>query len=257
MNAHTPPSLESLMTRYLERQAEARELGLETGVVGDVVPYEAGPVQPVDSRIAWDEALVPLKLFGQPAKLKAPPGWVQLVARCEPQVAVPFGVGNFPQMVRDFHRLLRLSDALKPTEPVPAIETPAEFLEWVESIARTPKFPQALLALGGLRLARQFERADRFVKEMEPHIPAETRAAWDNEVAGLAWHQGHWAEARAMWQRQATSVPVRFNRALAALFLGDRDAARPLFEEAMGDLPDSAAWHHLARLYHTLAAMRG
>ena len=257
MNAHTPPTLESLMSRYLERQAEAQELGLDAGAVGDVVPYDAGPVQPIDARTAWDEATVPLKLFGLSAKLKAPPGWVQLVARCEPQVAVAVGVGNFPQMVRDFHRLLRLSDALKPTEPGPALETPTEFLEWVDSIARAPKFPQALLVLGGLRLARQFERAERFVKEMEPSVPAEARAAWDNEVAALAWHQGKRAEARALWGKQPTSVPVRFNRALADLFLGDSGAARPAFEESMRELPDSAAWHHLARVYHTLAAMRG
>jgi hypothetical protein len=257
MNAHTPPTLESLMSRYLERQAEARELGLETGAVADVVPYEAGPVQPIDAKTAWDEATVPLKLFGLAAKMKAPPGWVQLVARCEPQVAVALGVGHFPQMVRDFHRLLRLSDALKPTEPGPALESPPEFLDWVDSIARTPKFPQALLALGGLRLARQFARAERFVQEMEAHVPAEARAAWDNEVAALAWHSGRRAEARALWLKQPASVPVRFNRALAALFLGDAATAGPGFEEVVGELPDSAAWHHLARLYHTLASMRG
>jgi hypothetical protein len=256
MNAPVPPSLESLMSSYLERQAQTRELGLETGVVGDVVPYEAGPVQPIDARTAWDEALVPLKLYNLSTKLKAPPGWVQLVARCEPQVAVAVGAGNFPQMVRDFHRLLRLSDALKPSEPGPALETPAEFLEWVNAIARAPKFPQALLALGGLRLARQFERADRFVQEMEAHVPAEARAAWDNEVAALRWHEGRRAEARDLWQKLPDSVPVRFNRALAALFAGDVSLARPLFEEVMRDLPDSAAWHHLARVYHTLAAMK-
>jgi hypothetical protein len=256
MNAHTPPSLDSLMARYLERQAEASELGLDTGSVGDVVPYDAGPVQPIDAKTALDEAIVALRMFGITSKIKAPPGWVQLVARCEPQVAVPFGVGNFPQMVRDFHRLLHRSDALKPTEPGPALETTPEFLEWVEKIAAAPKFPQALLVLGGLRLARQFERAERFVKEMDPHVPAEMRAAWDNEVAALLWHQGRRTEARAMWQSLPTSVPVRFNRALAALFLGDLDGARVRFEESIGDLPDSAAWHHLARLYHTLAAMR-
>jgi hypothetical protein len=246
------------MARYLERQAEARALGLEMGDLAEVVPYEAGPVQPIDARIAWEEALVALKSFDIKAKMKAPAGWVPLVAQSEPQVAIAFCVGNFPQLVRDFHRLLQQTDltALRPTATATPVNVSA-FLDWVDDVAKAPKFPEVLLALGGLRLARQFERAEAFRRLVESQVPADQRAAWDNEVAALAWHQGRAEEALQAWKKQTPSLPVRFNRAMAELFLGHADVARMAFEQVMQELPENAAWHHLARLYHTLTLLRG
>src|SRR5262245_50233687 len=97
------PSLEELMAGYMRRQAEAAAQGLAPVDGGEVFPYEAGPVQPVDAKIAWDESLAALVHFGHTAKgMKVPAGWVNLVAQAEPQVAIAYCVGNFPQLVRDF-----------------------------------------------------------------------------------------------------------------------------------------------------------
>ena len=51
-----PPTLESLMVQYLDRQSQSQALGLEPANLGDVVPHEAGPVQPIDAKAAWTEA---------------------------------------------------------------------------------------------------------------------------------------------------------------------------------------------------------
>jgi hypothetical protein len=52
-------------------------------------------------------------------------------------------------------------------------------------------------------------------------------------------------------------VPVWFNRGLAALFLNEANTARALLRQAAEKLPETGAWHHLARLYLALAEMRG
>ena len=51
-------------------------------------------------------------------------------------------------------------------------------------------------------------------------------------------------------------VPVCFNRGMSALFAGDAPAAKPQLTAALAKIPASSAWHHLGRLYLTLAEMR-
>jgi hypothetical protein len=52
------------------------------------------------------------------------------------------------------------------------------------------------------------------------------------------------------------TAPAQFNRGMAALFTDRPAAARPLLKAAIAQLPESSAWHHLGRLYLTLAEMR-
>ena len=60
------PKLSELMSRYLEQQANAHAAGLATfDPSGEVTPFEAGPVQPVDPRPAWEGAVAVLPLFQQ------------------------------------------------------------------------------------------------------------------------------------------------------------------------------------------------
>ena len=47
-----------------------------------------------------------------------------------------------------------------------------------------------------------------------------------------------------------------FNRGMAALFLGRPAEAREPLRQAVAQLPEKGSWHHLARLYLTLAEMR-
>ena len=52
------PSLGTLLAGYLARQAEGHTAGLAVlDPTGDVQPFEAGPVQPIDPKPAWDEAV--------------------------------------------------------------------------------------------------------------------------------------------------------------------------------------------------------
>ena len=77
-------------------------------------------------------------------------------------VAIPFCVGNFPQLMRDFHQILTQPNA---TESLPTAGRPAvadELQPWVDAIARKKQFPQMLLALGAMRLANHFDSADAF-----------------------------------------------------------------------------------------------
>ena len=87
--------------------------------------------------------------------------------------------------------------------------------------------------------------------------PAEWRAVHANEEAALAWHRGRADEAAALWQKQPESVPVLFNRGMAALFLGDAVTAHEALTRTAAALPETGAWHHLSRLYLALAAARG
>src|SRR5437879_6226423 len=101
------PRLGDLLAGYLARQADAQAAGIAT-FDDEVTPYEVGPVQPLDPKLAWDEALAVLPLFvkGSAQKRKAPPHWSQLVAGHESIVAIAFSVGNFPQLMRNFHTIL-------------------------------------------------------------------------------------------------------------------------------------------------------
>lgn len=243
-----PPALADLFAQYLKRQTEANAVGLGYAeAMGDVEPYDAVPVQPVDPRLAWSDAGAAATHFGKAAEWSAPPEWPALVAALEPAVAVPFCLGNFPQLVRNLQPLLSGLEATfrAPTRPVPAGSLPV----WA---ARQRGCPQTLLAAGVLRLARQFDEAEAALSKETP--PTGWRAAHANEMAGLAWQRGAFEDARKAWMMQAESVPVLFNRGMAALFLDRAGDSRAPLERAVAGLPDTSAWHHLGRLYLTLAA---
>ena len=257
----TQPSPAELLAGYLRRQQEAHAAGLAApDLGGEVVPYEAGPVQPIDARTAWDEATAAVRLLApsQPAKgWQPPPDWPGLVSGQEPAAALALALGNFPQLVRDLHLLLR---AERPPDLRPAAVRPTcapGLLDWAGKVSAKRQYPQTLLAVGALRLARLFDRAAEVGAARDGDVPGEWRPAWDNEKAALAWHRGGAEAARALWLGQPASVPVLFNRGMSALFLGLPGEARPSLKEAAARIPETSAWHHLAQLYLSLAEMRG
>jgi len=259
MSNETPvqPRLADLFAGYLQKQAAAHAAGIST-FDGEVTPYESGPVQPLDPKLAWDESLAVLALFGKgaPQRRQAPPHWSQLVAGHESIVAIAFCVGNFPQLMRNFHQVLTqpTSTHLQPVAGRPAVA--ADLQPWVEQIGQKKQFPQMLVALGTLRLANHLDAADDFIKTHDAEVPTEWRVAWDNEKAALAWHAGRCDDARRLWDQLAPTTPVLFNRGMAALFTGDLAAAKQHLSAAIAPLPTSSAWHHLGRLYLTLAELR-
>ncbi len=246
------PALAELFTRYLQRQAQAQAEGLGyTEPADEVVPHEAAPAQPVDPQLAWGEAVAVAQHFpgAAPKAWPVPPDWPGLVAAQEPAVALAFCLGNYPQLVRNLHPLLSSEPpALRvpPGRPLPA----AALADWAN--AQTG-YPQALLAAGVLRLARHFDEAADLLRQAGD-APAAWQALKANEEAALAWHRGRGEEALALWQAQAPSVPVLFNRGMAALFLGRRDEAVAALTQAVAPLPDTSAWHHLGHLYLALAS---
>jgi hypothetical protein len=246
--------LADLFTRYLSRQADAQALGLgHAEPIGDVEPYEAVPVQPVEPGLAWSDAIAAAKVAGAPATAwPVPPEWPALVAMQEPAVAVPFCMGNFPQLVRDLQPLIDGVDPVttrEPGRPLPLSGLTA----WAE---QQKSYPMALWAAGVLRLARQFDAAEAALCRAE-NVPAAWRAMHANEMAALAWHRGRYSEALGLWQAQPASVPVLFNRGMALLFLGQPAEAREALLQAVAGLTETNAWYHLGQLYVTLANAKG
>lgn len=254
MSHDTPvqPKLTDLLASYLAKQAEAQAAGIAT-YDGEVTPYEVGPVQPLDPKLAWDESQTAV---GAAQRQKAPPHWSALVAGHESTVAIAFCAGNFPQMMRNFHTILTETNLakLRPEAGRPAAAP--ELAAWIEMVARKPQFPQMLLALGVLRLAKHFAEAEAFIRTHDAAVPAEWRTAWENEKAAVAWHGGRWDEARKVWDTLEATVSVLFNRGMAALFTGDPVAAKQHLTAAVAQLPENSAWHHLGRLYLTMAQLR-
>jgi hypothetical protein len=254
------PPLSELLAGYLQRQAIAHEAGLAFADIGEVVPHEAAPAQPVDPRLAWSEALGVLPYFHagfQATAFRAPPDWPTVVATHEPAVALAFCVGNFPQLVRNLQPLLQARElsALRSSTARPMSAT--ALLDWATQTSGKRSFPQVILALSALRLLKQFDRAAELVRQQHGNVPAEWQAAWDNEEAALAWHQGRADEAATCWQAQLASVPVLFNRGMAALFTDRPVEARTCLSGVVDQLPEGGAWHHLGRLYLAMAEMRG
>jgi hypothetical protein len=251
------PALSELMARFLERQGSMPSVAVQLG--GEVLPYEAVPAQPVEPRLAWNEAHAALRCFtpnmpsvGQ----QFTADWSTLVAGHEPATAIAFCAGNFPQLVRDVHTLLSAKDLSKLC-PVPGRPLSGDGIaSWAAQLAQTKQGPDVVLAAGVCRLARHFDRADEFLNQAGKQTTAEWKAAWLNEQAALAWHRGQTEVADELWQKQAPSAPVLFNRGMAALFLNRAKDARPLLSQAVEQLSEDDGWHHLGRLYLALAEMR-
>src|SRR5207248_3347259 len=158
-----------------------------------------------------------------------------------------FCLGNFPQLVRSLPPLWQATDltALRPAgaRPVPA----PTLADWVAALVRKQAYPQILGAIGVLRLARHFDEATALLQQQRTHVPTEWQPAWSNEEAALAWHRGQAEEAANLWQAQPASVPVLFNRGMAALFLSQPSQARLGLSQATAPLPATSAWHHRGR----------
>jgi hypothetical protein len=259
-----PLSLSELLTRYVGSQVgRLEEGGPGPDLGGEVSPHDAGSAVAIEPRLAWDEAVAALTLSGSISRgtLPAPgavPDWKNLVASQEPALDLAFCSGNFPQMVRNLSLLLQGFSTDTQEEEVPGrrFETPG-LVAWARQLADRP-FPQTLLAVGLLRLAGEYDLAAAVLTDKATEVPAEWRAAWVNEEAALAWHAGRREEAVERWQSQGdrTHVPTLFNLGMAALFLGRPTEARGPLSQAVARIPENNSWHHLARLYLTLAEMR-
>jgi tetratricopeptide (TPR) repeat protein len=257
MAPDTPP-LADLLARFLARQAEARMAGIPEAPINEVEPYEAAAFPMVEPRTAWNEAVFALQLLDseKAAVIVAPPAdWAGLATAPVSLAALPFAAGNFPQLVRDLPALIRatkrseLQPKSQPSLPTSGLDS------WATQAIRKRQFPDALLAIGTLRLARQIEKATELFGELRPQVPARWQSAFANEDAALAWQSGDVEKAREIWNKLPEGAPVLFNRGMAALFCDRSAEARVALTKAIALLPEDAPWHQLGRLYLALALM--
>jgi hypothetical protein len=252
------PRIPELLSGFLQRQITRHAAGFGiTDTTGAVVPFDAVPTQPLDPRLAWDGAIAALVSFQGPIvtqTLKPPCDWPGLGMSQDSAAAIAFCAGNFPQMVRNLQPLLRATQlsVLRPQAGVGAV-LPLDLTEYDAKRLKSKTLPEKLVALGLLRVARQFESAEDLVHSLDKSIPAEWEDAWANEKAALSWHSGRAEEALQAWQNQKPATAVLFNRGMAALFLDHPAEARTLLSEAVMKISEDDPWHHLGRLYRALA----
>jgi hypothetical protein len=220
-----------------------------------VVPYEAAPAQVLDARLAWEEACTALRYLlvgSERPRVAVPPEWASLVGALQPATSVPFCLGNFPQLVRNLASLLDQPKMIPATAGPPLPES-RELADWVQKNCRQANGPHPLVAAAILRLTGRLNEAGDWLQKHEPAKGDPWRGVWENEAAGLAWHRGQLDQAAQLWIQQADSVPVLFNRGLAALAKDQKELARQSLTRAVEQLPASDGWHHLGRLYLALA----
>jgi tetratricopeptide (TPR) repeat protein len=256
-NTGAQPDLAELLGRYLVDQASAHAAGVAfANATGDVIPHDAVAAQPVDPRLAWEGACAAVRFLNAKADLdswKVPVDWPGLVAGQDSVTVLPFCIGNFPQMVRNLPELFEAA-AITVSRPSAAAVTPSnDVLTWAEDGSK--RGPHPLLAAAVMRLLGQYDRAEKILGRAKETLPAECKAALANERAVLAFQRGRLDEAKAIWEGEAESAPVLFNRGLVALIAGKRTDAQALLRKAVDLLPESDAWHHLGRLYLALSEM--
>jgi tetratricopeptide (TPR) repeat protein len=244
------PDLERLFQTYLERQIA--NPALETSI-GEAIPHQAGQARPLDARQCWEAALAPLRLLSPSVSNLAPPAeWAALISELEPIAGLACAVGNFPQLVGPLESLFKFKRDVSRSPSGPILDS-ASLAVRGEKANHQRRQADSILAIGLLRLARHYERAQSMLEELSPDIGEEWLPALANEAAALAWHRGNTQEATALWNQQSPSIPVLFNRGMAALFLGRPIEARDALAMAVAGLPEENSWNHLGRLYLALA----
>jgi hypothetical protein len=254
-----PPTLADLTAGFLSRTQDAETLAAAADALGEVEPHEVSVGYRAEPRLAWEESLEVLGAFGKTASAIPVPGdWGGLVARQDGVAALPFALANYPQRVRDLGTLLQTAELLELLPAtVEAAPVSTGLLKWGTKHVQAGNLPHALIAAANYRAARDFGRAAETLASLKASVAAEWQPVLANEEAALRWHRGEYAAAAELWNALPDSVPVRFNRGMAALFLGRPVEARELLRGATAGLAETSAWHHLASLYLTLAEMRG
>jgi tetratricopeptide (TPR) repeat protein len=259
------PELAKLLKDFLNRRLAAQQVGSPTwdAEASEVVPHQAAAALAVDPRTALIEGLQAAKLMldkadaagFSPNALKTLPDWGMLVRSKENTLGVPFALGNFPQMLQTVQPLLgegELSDLdAEANRSIPA----GGVREWGEKQLAKGNWSAGLFAAAALRLACDFTAAETLLQNARAAAPQGAEEMIVNEEAALAWHQGDHAKAAKLWadHPSAGSIPVQFNRGLAALFAGNRPEAIKCLNQALAGLPADDAWHHLGQLYVLLA----
>src|SRR5581483_5968938 len=126
----TPQALSELFTQYVRNQAAAREQGLGfADTLGEVIPHDTTPVQPVDPALAWKDAVAAAAGAARQT-WGVPTDWPQLVTSQDPAVAIAFALGNFPQLVRNLQPLLTGGDLTNVRDAINRPPSQPALLDW-------------------------------------------------------------------------------------------------------------------------------
>ncbi|MCS6976449.1 MAG: hypothetical protein NZM31_05495 [Gemmatales bacterium] len=257
----TVPSISELLNRFLTRRSLDAEAMDAPEPVGEVQLYQASDLLAVSPQAAmidaWEAAT---RLTGRekalgfvPRRFRPPSEWARLVRRAEPRCLIPCCVGVFPQLVRDASPLLTADLEQWQTTPSSSWEMP-EVEGWGREHLAAGRPAEALFAVGMLRIAGQYEAASKLLDRIRSTAPDTWADVLANEQAALLWFLGDLAGAERMWKAhpQSGNGVVLYNRGVTALCQGRKDAIE-LFDRASAAWPESSTWHHLARMYRTLA----
>lgn len=247
------PMLSDLMAAYLRRLAANPQAGLISGAAREVEPYDAVPTQVLDPVQTWNEATLAVRTHGLDVPTDSPTIWPSIVFAAESCTAVPMAVGQFPQSVRDLSQLARSLEGNSKPQPVLPPQAIDGLDSWISENSDSASWTDQCLAAGVARQARRFDDSIRLLKSVEKSAGRKSAALIANELASTHWQRGERGEAIKIWDSLPDSVPVLFNRGMAALFTGDRKRAQASLSTAIAALDDSTGWRHLARLYLALA----
>ncbi len=263
-NARRQPDLGQLMARFLKQRSGEELAGtlIPADLTSEVETHQAGTATAIDPRMALEEATECVRFLDQELaegfsiqSLKKLPDWAMLVRNHESHLAIPFCLGNFPQLMRSVSPLMQ-TDSFSPLRPAGMRPIPVSGVaEWGEQMLNKGRVAEALFAAAALRLAGQFPTATSLLTKIRDQVMGEYEDLLLNEEAALAWQQGRAEQAAERWAEhpQADSPVLLFNRGMAALFLDRLAEAKTLLAQAVEAIPESSSWHHLGRLYLTLA----
>jgi len=253
-----PPTIAELTATFLRRTQDAETLTAAADALGDVQPHEVTVGYRAEPRLAWQESLQVLTAFGRKIdSIPAPAEWGGLVARQDGVSALPFALANYPQRVRDLGNLLQAGDLGQLlSKPTAHSQVTSGLLRWGTRHLESGELPHVLIVAAAYRASGDFDRAAETLKQLKATVAAEWQPVLANEEAALLWHRGEYQAAADLWASLPDSVPVRFNRGMAELFLGRATEARKHLQAAVAGLSETSAWHHLASLYLTLADIR-
>jgi hypothetical protein len=254
------PRIDEILARFILRQAESPDVE-PSPELGEVVLFQAVGLYQPDPRTALREALEAAGLLLGPqaasmfqSGLKGPGEWAHLVRSIPPMMAVPFCLGNYPQLVHDLSPLMAaksLKELAKSSEEALDVR---EIQDWGRLMLVNARLAEALLAAAALRLARQLDAAAALLAEVRRQAPVSWEPLLINEEAALAWHRGDTGHAAQLWSSHPhqDNPVVQFNRGLAFLFDDQTAEAKQLLAASAAALPEKSAWHHLARMYLAL-----
>src|SRR5581483_5656556 len=105
---------------------------------------------------AWDDTGAILLFFPGLPKVnwRVPPDWGTLIASRESSLALPFCLGNTPQLVRDLEPLLAGQLSQPHADPAAPAQAPPTARDWALKVS---EYPETLLAAAVLRLCREYD----------------------------------------------------------------------------------------------------